>query len=1119
MQTPLRLLAAGLLLCLPASLARAEGSKQLTPNTNPAVALTDPANTRAGFLTHDVVLSAQENISLGFLKPTAWGTTAFPFTEDYRMFVRLKPGETMHYGVHRNTYDTNNTYADLVLTVRYGAGDGTIVKQTTLNRDQSSADQALLDTNQDGVIATAAEVQAGPRALAGATGYRALTYTNTTGGTQDFFVEFTQVGEYTSTGTQGTFNDLKTKAAFGGEARSEYDFWDFTVVGTDGLEKPGRLFSRFWSFTTGLSAGGNAYLNRLSATFKLFPLVESMQNPGQYYVKEVELAGMRPLVFFYVTNAFGSSPINSATDFPTRRKSQTTNTTYAQYPNFVNNPDESIWPSAPIPTVSVTPQPFCNNGKTQVAFTTRSAEAGQFDILIDLNGTTGYQAGTTDVLLTQSVAAGTSNTVVWNGIDGQGNLVAPSNQEIKFEFTSNGAAFNFPVYDAEGNPDGFRVRNVRPANGSVYDRLYWDDSNLPTGKFPAPQTELAGQVPGTALSAGVHKWGATNDDGNQYTVNTWTYGFSAFNGATSFIFTNVCDNDGDGISDDVDLDDDNDGILDVVEAFSALNGNNTISQAVDPGDIPSVTTARPNPPIRYLDAAYVHPVFGAFRDVNNDGVNDIFDTDMDGIPNHFDLDSDDDGIPDAIEANGNKEPTYARGSGANRSQYSATESRYVGNVGTNGLPNAVETDNNDSGLLRNALVQNADDDNDNDRVQLGTGATRILGRNYNFLDLDSDNDGITDEVEAQTTAAYTARKSQANFNTDTNQNGIRDAYDPSNGGTAMGTPINSDGANEADMFDFDSDSDNAGKETLPIYQQTADWTEGFDTNQNGTAGEEIMAKARAFAAANPAKANYYVVTTNGGGHGGTTQSVFLQDSDADGIPNFLDTNSSYYHDDNFNGLVDLYDPAYGGAPSTAPMNDANTEALFRFSGTAVPLPVTLLSFRAQASGHDALVTWATAQEVNSANFVVERSANGVEFTAVATLAGRGTSTQRADYHFLDRNAGAQAGIRYYRLRQNDTDGKFAYSGISVVTFDGKGTRGPVSLSPNPATAAVTLDLSTLPAGTYRVEILGAEGRKVAEFPARGGEQNPISTQALAKGVYLLRISGNDVRQTLKLVKE
>ncbi len=65
------------------------------------------------------------------------------------------------------------------------------------------------------------------------------------------------------------------------------------------------------------------------------------------------------------------------------------------------------------------------------------------------------------------------------------------------------------------------------------------------------------------------------------------------------------------------------------------------------------------------------------------------------------------------------------------------------------------------------------------------------------LDLDSDNDGITDNVEAQTTAGYVAPTG-----TDSDGDGLDDAYEP--GGL---TPVDTDGDGTADYLDTDSDND------------------------------------------------------------------------------------------------------------------------------------------------------------------------------------------------------------------------------------------------------------------------------------------------------------------------
>ena len=78
------------------------------------------------------------------------------------------------------------------------------------------------------------------------------------------------------------------------------------------------------------------------------------------------------------------------------------------------------------------------------------------------------------------------------------------------------------------------------------------------------------------------------------------------------------------------------------------------------------------------------------------------------------------------------------------------------------------------------------------------------------LDTDSDNDGITDNVEAQTTAGYIAPSGQGAAMVDTNLDGLDDVYDPGTLGATGGiglTPVNTDGADLADWRDLDSDND------------------------------------------------------------------------------------------------------------------------------------------------------------------------------------------------------------------------------------------------------------------------------------------------------------------------
>ncbi len=145
------------------------------------------------------------------------------------------------------------------------------------------------------------------------------------------------------------------------------------------------------------------------------------------------------------------------------------------------------------------------------------------------------------------------------------------------------------------------------------------------------------------------------------------------------------------------------------------------------------------------------------------------DTDGDGIPNHFDLDADNDGIYDVVEV----------GNGA----LDANQDGMVdGNVGANGLPDAVETAV-DNGTINYTILESADD----------------VDAFANFLDIDSDGDGIPDNIEAQSTATYFPPSGN-----DIDNNGVDDAYDLN--GTPI-IPVNTDGDPLPDYLDVNSDND------------------------------------------------------------------------------------------------------------------------------------------------------------------------------------------------------------------------------------------------------------------------------------------------------------------------
>ncbi len=189
--------------------------------------------------------------------------------------------------------------------------------------------------------------------------------------------------------------------------------------------------------------------------------------------------------------------------------------------------------------------------------------------------------------------------------------------------------------------------------------------------------------------------------------------------------------------------------------------------------------------------------------------------------------------------------------------------------------------------------------------------------------------------------------------------------------------------------------------------------------------------------------------------------------------------------------------------------------------TTAPLPVNLTAFTARPSGPDARLAWATASETNSDYFAVERSANGVDFVQIGRVAGHGTTLTANTYAYTDGGIAQQAtGTVYYRLRQVDFDGTATYSPVRALALAANATAPGLGLYPNPAVGpTVTLDLLTLPAGTYRATLLNALGAVLATAPVSGGQAQALSLPAgLPSGAYLVLVQGQGLRLTQRLAR-
>ena len=100
------------------------------------------------------------------------------------------------------------------------------------------------------------------------------------------------------------------------------------------------------------------------------------------------------------------------------------------------------------------------------------------------------------------------------------------------------------------------------------------------------------------------------------------------------------------------------------------------------------------------------------------------------------------------------------------------------------------------------------------------------------------------------------------------------------------------------------------------------------------------------------------------------------------------------------------------------------------------LPIELLYFRAKVvSNEHVRLEWETLSEFNNERFDIERSEDGNSWHIIGYVDGNGTTNESLKYSYDDRFP--LNGISYYRFRQVDADGAWAYSNIVVVKLMGE----------------------------------------------------------------------------------
>jgi hypothetical protein len=170
----------------------------------------------------------------------------------------------------------------------------------------------------------------------------------------------------------------------------------------------------------------------------------------------------------------------------------------------------------------------------------------------------------------------------------------------------------------------------------------------------------------------------------------------------------------------------------------------------------------------------------------------------------------------------------------------------------------------------------------------------------------------------------------------------------------------------------------------------------------------------------------------------------------------------------------------------------------------IPLPLTLLDFKAEYNNGAILVKWKTVQEEGTSHFNVMKSEDGALWSKIGTVASNNTPNVSV-YNFTDEFPTVK---NYYRLQQVDLDGTVTLTKVCFVM--NTISDNELSVYPNPSNGFVNINSSLYT--NYKVYSIQT-GALVSE----GIIDQTANVSELSKGLYFVVMSNEQSKEVVKLI--
>ena len=186
------------------------------------------------------------------------------------------------------------------------------------------------------------------------------------------------------------------------------------------------------------------------------------------------------------------------------------------------------------------------------------------------------------------------------------------------------------------------------------------------------------------------------------------------------------------------------------------------------------------------------------------------------------------------------------------------------------------------------------------------------------------------------------------------------------------------------------------------------------------------------------------------------------------------------------------------------------------------VPVELLAFTASINNSEVQLLWSTASELNNQGFEIERSINNVDnFVTIGFVEGKSSSTEINYYSFSDQPDLSGTNKLFYRLKQVDFDGTFAYSDVVQVIYDVPTAFVINQNFPNPFNPSTRITYFLPKESFVSIKIYDFLGREVKtlvnDFLSTGSYEIVFDASDMTSGTYFYTMVAGNYSSTKKML--